>query len=305
MRDWSLGAGDPLALTIAADWRLGASNYLNDHIWELDLRGGEPPSLTIRTTYGLRARSMRLFYRFAEAGKVIIDPNEFHTPPRLRRFFPNFLLLDFVPVEGLDVTAEYWIPESQVIAGRLTLVNRTSFPRHVEFDLCGLLTPLDGKALAVVKHQMINVLGGTTGELQPLAFMAGSPTQGAGPHPTLALGLDFETGTTRSVTWACAACGITQESFDLARRTVGRAWDAERARIELLDSREVLDIYTGEPRWLSARRRPSACSLAPAMHCLTPPLSAPGSPMAATAASATEPTIPHPGLVSCRSRPTI
>src|SRR5512135_3245054 len=101
MRDWSLGLGDPLSLTIGADLRLCTPDYLNDHIWELELRSGEPPSLTIRTTYGLRARNMRLFYRFAEAGQIALDPEAFFAAPRLRRFYPNFLSLDFVPVEGL------------------------------------------------------------------------------------------------------------------------------------------------------------------------------------------------------------
>jgi hypothetical protein len=252
MRDWALRLGDPLALTIAVDQRLGIPNYLNDHIWELDLRGGEPPSLTIRTTYGLRARSMRLFYRFTEAGKAFVDPNDFHRPPTVRRFHPNFLLLEFAPIEGLDVTAEFWVPESQVIAGRLKLVNSTRFPRHVEFELCGLLTPLDGRSLGLVKHQMVNVPGGETGELQPVVFMGGSPRHSAGPHPALTMAMDFETGTSRTLVWACGARGTTQDSFDLARKTVARPWDAERARIELLDARETLDVYTGNPEWDAA-----------------------------------------------------
>ena len=87
---------------------------------KLSLSGGEPPGLSVRTTYGLRARNMRLFYRFTEAGKSVTDPAAFHEAPRLRRFYPNFLMLDFVPIEGLEVTAEYWVPESHVLAGRLT-----------------------------------------------------------------------------------------------------------------------------------------------------------------------------------------
>ena len=64
MRDWTLGAGDPLALTLAADFRLSTPDYSNDHIWDLELGGGDPSALALRTTYGLRARSMRIFPRF-------------------------------------------------------------------------------------------------------------------------------------------------------------------------------------------------------------------------------------------------
>jgi hypothetical protein len=252
MRDWSLRAGDPVSLTFGADMRLCTPDYFNDHIWELELRGGEPPALGVRTTYGLRARSMRLFYRFAEAGKSVADPSAFHVAPRLRRFYPNFFALDFVPVEGLDVNAEYWIPESHVLAGRLIFHNSTTFPRHIDFELSGQMAPLEGRSLSLVKQQMINVLAGRSGGLEPAVFMTGGPKHGAGPHPALALALDFEAGETRSITWACAAEASLQESFELARRTAARPWEAERARIELVDGRDILDIYTGDPDWDAA-----------------------------------------------------
>src|SRR5512138_988469 len=112
MRDWSLncatsatGPGDPMSLSLAADMRLCEPDYLNDHIWELEIGSGEPASIAVRTTYGLRARNMRLFYRFTEAGQTVTNPSAFVRAPRLRRFYPNFLWLDFVPVGGLEVTA--------------------------------------------------------------------------------------------------------------------------------------------------------------------------------------------------------
>ena len=65
MRDWHLTQDDPLALRLAADVRLTPTDYADDHIWELALAGGEPPALALRTTYGLRARDMRIFPAFA------------------------------------------------------------------------------------------------------------------------------------------------------------------------------------------------------------------------------------------------
>lgn len=255
MRDWSLRssstsqAGDPLSLTFAADMRLCRPDYLNDHIWELEIGGGEPAGLAVRTTYGLRARNMRLFYRFSEKSKIVTNPAEFHAPPHLRRFYPNFLLLTFVPFEGLEITAEYWVPESHALAGRLTLVNRRAFARKLDFELCAALTPLDGQSFAPAQQQMINVLAGRTVGLAPVLFMTGGPKPGPGPHPSLALGLEFDPGATRSLIWTLAAEASTETSFELARRVASRPWDAERARIELLDAGEVLDIHTGDVDW--------------------------------------------------------
>jgi len=252
MRDWNLKTGDPLSLTLAADARLCKPDYVNDHIWELEIGSGEPAALAVRTTYGLRARSMRLFYRFSELGKSVTSPVEFHAAPLVRRFYPNFLLLDFSPFEGLEASAEYWIPESHVMAGRLTISNRTTFARKINLELCGALTPLDGQSLSNTQQQMVNILAGQTGGLAPVLFTTGGPGAGPGPHPSLALDLQFDPGLTRAITWALASEASAEASFELARRTTARPWDAERARLEMMDSSQTLDIQTGDADWDAA-----------------------------------------------------
>ena len=258
MRDWSLscstatGPGDPLSLTLAADMRLCKPDPLNDHIWELEIGAGEPASLAVRTTYGLRARAMRLFYRFGEAGQTVTNPVDFTRAPRVHRFHPNFFSLDFVPIEGLEITAEYWVPELHALAGRLTLSNRTASGRKIDFDLCGALTPLDGKSLTFSQLHMVNVLAGRTAGLEPVLFMTGAPKPGSGPHPSLAIRLDFEPGQTKSLVWCLGAEASTEASFQLARHIAGRPWDAERARIELVDAGDTLEIHTGDADWDAA-----------------------------------------------------
>ncbi|MBE3067892.1 MAG: hypothetical protein IMZ73_10785, partial [Chloroflexi bacterium] len=160
MRDWTLGPGDPLALTLAADFRLCTPDYVNDHIWELETGGGDPPALSLRTTYGLRARRMRLFPRFTLGGQTVSDPATFPLPPRLRRFFPNFLSLDFSPIPSIDVVAEYWAPDSHTVAGRFTVTNRSGESVSLLLELCGQLVPLEGQSLAPLSMQSANILAG-------------------------------------------------------------------------------------------------------------------------------------------------
>ena len=112
MRDWSLAPGNPLYLTLAADSRLSDPDYLNDHIWELVLGGGEPPALSLYTTYGLRAKAMRVFPRFSEGKTSVNNPSAFALPPTIRRFYPNFLIVDYSPLPNIDVSTEYWVMES-------------------------------------------------------------------------------------------------------------------------------------------------------------------------------------------------
>ncbi len=252
MRDWSLGLGDPVYLTLAADTRLCQPDYVNDHIWELEIGSGEPAALAVRTTYGLRARAMRLFPRFTELGKTITNPADFYSPVRLRRFYPNFLWLDFSPFEELAINSEYWVPESHVLAGRLTLVNRTAFARKISIELCGSLMPMDGQSLKPAQQQMVNVLVGQTSGLMPILFMTGGPKTGPGPFPSLAVGLELDPAAMRQVTWVQAAADSVEASFELARHFSARPWEAERTRIELMDAAQTLEIHTGDPDWDAA-----------------------------------------------------
>ncbi len=252
VRRWNLGAGDPLSLTLAADFRLGGVDYLNDQVWELEMRSGEPPALALSTTFGLRARSMRLFPRFGEGRALVSAPADFVQPPRLRAFFPNFLELYFSPLDQLDVTAEYWAAGSQVIAGRFSLVNRRDRQRLIRLEMCALLVPLDGQPFFPAQSQMVHVITGQSGGLAPLLYMTGGPVALSSPYPALMVELPLAPGETRRITWALAALSASGPSFELARKTVARPWEAERARIELLAASQMVEVQTGNPDWDAA-----------------------------------------------------
>src|SRR5262245_46031771 len=129
MRPLNLNASDPLALRLAADVRLGPTDYANDHIWEVTLAGGEPPALAVRTTYGLRAQDMRLYPSFVEGERTVTDPADFAEPPLVQASLVNYLRVAATPLPGLTVSAEYWVPDSHTLAGQLTLTNTTSEAR--------------------------------------------------------------------------------------------------------------------------------------------------------------------------------
>ncbi|MBU2610834.1 MAG: hypothetical protein KJ606_07810, partial [Chloroflexi bacterium] len=252
MRDWYLGLDDPLTLTLAADFRLCSPDYLNDQIWELQPGDGDPPALSLRTTYGLRARSMRIFPRFTANGKTVTAPASFAAPPRLRRFHPNFLALSFSPFVGAEVMVEYWIPSSQTIAGRLTFTNHANQAAEMGLELCALLVPIEGQSLAQAQMQSVNVLAGHTSDLAPVIFLTGGARHGPGPYPSLTLDLHLDPGASRQLTWAQAALGDPQASFELARRTSARIWDGERAKIELVNAAQTVEVRTGDPDWDAA-----------------------------------------------------
>jgi hypothetical protein len=252
MREWSLGIADPLALTLAADARFSTPDYSNDHIWELELGSGEPAALSLRTTYGLRARAMRIFPRFREDNVEVSDPAEFFSPPIVTTFYANFIEVRFSPFEDVHVIAEYWVPDSQTICGRMSFANRMTEDRTIEFELVGSLAPIDGQNLKPQKIQAVNVLGGETGNLAPVIFLTGGPNFGTGPQPSLTLNVDLGPGSKRRFSWAQVALEDAEESFNQARQSVTRPLDAERARIELTNASQTVDIETSDPAWDAA-----------------------------------------------------
>jgi hypothetical protein len=252
MRDWSLTPGDPLHLTLAADARLCKPDYVNDHIWEVQFGAADPAAVSLYTTFGLRARSMRIFLRFTEGSSVITDPNTFITKPSLRRFHPNFLTLDFVPFENLQVSTDFWVPESHAVTGRISLTNKSNAVRQIKLEVCALLNPLDGQSIIPTQQQLVNILAGQTSGIAPVLFMTGGPKHGPGPYPSLLLDLELGPGATRTLAFAEAALDTIPEAFELARKTAARTWEAERTRIEMLQASEELDIQTGDPDWDAA-----------------------------------------------------
>ena len=252
MRDWNLKAGSPLALTLAADARLGPTEYTNDQIWELSICGGEPPALTIQTTYGLRARSLKVFPRFIEGEQVQSDPASFTSPVLVRHFYPNFIEVSFAPFKGIKASAEYWVPASQVLAGRIRLSNPGETQRSLRVELAAVLNPSgNGQRMAPTEIELAPILCGSTEGLHPVLFLTGGPQGGTGSYPSLIISIDLEPGAGEQIIWAIAAKENIDDSFELARQTVGRNWDAERARLELVNASQV-EIHTGDLDWDAA-----------------------------------------------------
>lgn len=251
MRDWNLKAGDPQSLTLACDARSTKTDYVDDQIWELSIGGGEPPGLVVQTTYGLRARSQRIFPRFSQAEIQLVDPKSFYKPPVIQRIYTNYIALAFAPFKDIDVLAEFWVPEPKTIAGRYTIANHTIRPQQINLEIIGQLSPNDGQRLAPQEIQAVSVLTGHTDQLAPVLFVTGGPTFGSGSYPSLLQTLTLAPEEKRLVTWAQAALLTTEESFDLARRTAARRWEAELALLDLLNTNQI-EIYTGDPDWDAA-----------------------------------------------------
>jgi len=239
----------PFALTLAADAHLAPTDYLDDHIWELMINQGDPPGISLDTTYGLRARKQRIFPRFGENDIQRSDPAEFFSPVTLNTYIANYTQLTFSPLEGIRAVLEYWIPNSHSAAGRITLLNQTNRPREVSLIWAALLAPSPGGSrMAVMEFDNVSVLGGKTGGLEPVFFMSGGAYASTGPFPALELSFQIEPGKTTTSICTIVSESDALESFNAARALSVLDWDAEKAQMSMLNAAQI-EIITGEPAW--------------------------------------------------------
>jgi hypothetical protein len=274
VRTWHLAPSDPYTLRLAADVRLGPTDYADDHIWQLELAGAEPPALTLRTTYGLRARDMRLFFGFAEGDRQVLDPAEFAVPPTVRAFYVNYIRATFQPFADLDVAADFWVPDSHTLAGQMTIANRSAEPRSISLLLSSVLKPLDNpQPMAPAQLDIFGSAGlleGRTGNLDVVVLLEGPAAVVAGPYPTVSRPFALAAGEMVVVRWVQAAspaptqrppAPVRGEAPPIDHRVAGldrirelmlrEEWEGELARIELLNA-GLLDIETGDPDWDAA-----------------------------------------------------
>lgn len=252
MRNWNLKPSPHVPLLLSTDLRLSATEYCNDQTWELIVGGGEPPALSIQTTYGLRARLLRIFPRFSESDNSIIDPSKFTIPVKILHTFPNFLSLSFSPLHAINVEIEYWVPEPQVITSRLKVSNVSPKPRSIRLECVASLIPIPGgKHMMPTDIGLTHILAGNTQNLVPVLYFSRSAQPGTGPFRSLFLDLAIPPKDSTFVTWALSSTDDITSSYELAYQTFKRNWEAEIARI-IRTNANLIEIHTGDPSWDAA-----------------------------------------------------
>jgi hypothetical protein len=236
--------------TLAADSRLGHVCYTNDIIWDFCLRGGEPAAISLQTTFGLRARWMRLFPRFSQGDHSISDPFKFHQPPNVQVVYPNYLRIAYEPFHNLLTSSEYWVPQSDVICGRIIFTNPSLDTLIFSFDWVAILSFLGkGEGMAMIPIGLNSVLQGKTSNLSLVCFMTGGPQPSPGPQTSLHYDFNLPAGQNISLVWALSAQPEVEAALKTAQSFVNRPWDAETSRIELMNKSRSLEITTGDPEW--------------------------------------------------------
>ncbi len=250
MREWKVPFQSGYRLILAADSRFSAPNFLDDQIWEITWDKNSHQGLTIRTCYGMRVKQILFYPQFILNKNKYVNPADFHSPLLLHTFAANYAAFTCSPVENMDVMLEYWCPESNAIAGRISMTNRTPESLSLDLEWCGLLAAQEnGQSMTLYPMGPGHILAGHSSSITPVCYMTGSPSPARNSASALWVPIELDMGKTRRITWAVGGLNSKQESFDLAQATAARQWDAEITRLIMQNTGQTIEITTGDIQW--------------------------------------------------------
>ena len=243
----------PKAFIIARDGSFSSIDPSNDQVWAFSFSDSKTHPFHIETTYGLRARSMRLFPNVILNNKRLTEEADFSTFPRITRYTPAQLRINFSLLNGIDVQLELFVPAINALAGGFDIANRSAVPISLTLELAAILFPMDkGVPIHPEKIGINQVLEGQTGELWPVLFMTGGPMAISNPYPALSLPIQISPEETRRLTWSLVTKNNQTESFESARRITAAPWREAAQDQFMKHTSQTIHVRSGVQDWDAA-----------------------------------------------------
>jgi hypothetical protein len=249
MINWNISLDKPYSLTLAADARFAPVDYINDQIWECTFGTGASGGIEVHTTYGLRAKSMRIFPQFIENHQTVIAIEDYYQPPIINFFTPNMIGLSFSPFIGIEIHLELWVSTSQTLLGKIEVQNSGVTDRNIIMDWVAMLDPIrGGSQMEPEKLEGVSILSGKVDDLSPTFFMTGGATNFSSPFPTLRHKIKLLPTRSRKLTWVLTSLQEKEDSFTEARKWATKPWDAHKSKFAMVNQNSI-SIETGNENW--------------------------------------------------------
>lgn len=244
---------DPKTIILAARGSAESYQAENDQVWELEFNDHNVHPISLYTSYGLRAREMRIFPSLTINNKRVSGLRDYATPPALTRYLPDAFRAGCSPVDGLDIVWEGFFRDCDTLVGTLTIANHSNTTFSITLALAALLVPMrKGAPMHAEKDGINQILTGQSGDLHPVLFMTGGPQVVISPYPSLVIPIELASGQTRRLTWALVTKDSSEASLAAARRISAFDWRAAVMEKTLEQERQTLQIHTGDPDWDAA-----------------------------------------------------
>ncbi len=207
----------------------------------------------LETTYGLRARSMRVFPNILLNNKPLTEETDHVNRPRITRYTPGHLRIQFSIIDDVSIQLDFHIPENNALVGGFDIVNRASQPISMTLELAASLLPMDiGSPMHPLKVGINHILEGQSGDLWPVLFMTGGPMAVSNPYPALSLPVQISPSESRRLTWSLVTKNDQSDSFESARRITAAPWRDQTQEHFMAHEKQTIHIRTGVADWDAA-----------------------------------------------------
>jgi len=228
-RAWTLNSNAPMALQIAADARHRATDYTDDHVWELNLGTPGSPALVLSTRYGGRVGLVSVVPMWWLHQRALYETQTYLKPPTVVAFAPGYLVVEFSLDDHIAVRAEYLALDSHAVGVTFTIRSTDSMPRTLQLDLIAFIATHGVEQKPTILRGKSPVLSfGKVGNIEPVMMLqTGGTTQDSMNKLRASITLPAKTTPPASITLRCVVAGVGQknESRLMAEKWLSAEWE--------------------------------------------------------------------------------
>ena len=253
MHNLSLDRNAPNAFVLVPDGEFQKDPPIEDQVWTLILDSTDPHPFFLSTTYGLRAKSMRVFPNFIIGNRRISKPEDFSRLPRVTCYSPSSVQVEAEYQKNISFLFKFFFLEPEVLTGSIQVKHSKEIAAKIILQLAVNLVPMGkGQPSHPDKSGINQFLTGKTDQIEPVLFMTGGPTAINNPFPALSIELEVEPGEMQEISWALASKKMKSDSLEKAKQTINSGWREALNQHLIHHSGQRLEIKTGKPDWDAA-----------------------------------------------------
>jgi hypothetical protein len=253
MRNFSLDRNSPNAFVLIPHSAFSKEKPIKDQVWKLNLDCTDPHPFCLTTTYGLRAKSMRLFPNLIHENRRISKPEDFSLLPRVIEYSPSSIFLEVEYRNQISLLFTCFFLDPEIMVGNLQLKNLKEIETEITLQLALNLVPM-GKGQPSHPDKVGNnqFITGQTDQLEPVLFMTGGPTAISNPFPALSIQLGLQPTSAQQLAWTLVSKESKSQSFDRAKKILTSNWQDKLRVHAMRHAGQTVGIKTGDTNWDSA-----------------------------------------------------
>jgi hypothetical protein len=244
---------DPFSLILVNDSQRIEEDISFDNTWEIQYEGGELGGISLYSTLGLQALSLRITPIFSNPNESRINLRQFEKKPNIVEILPNYTNICVEVFAGIHFNLEYFISNSYSIYGQVSIQNKSSQKFSGNLQYIVSLKPLSGgEQMKGMQSDSLFVLEGKTKDLFPVFYLSGPSQTGKLGQTSIASNFEIDSGSSQHLKWCLA---FEQNKFQSLERVVNFQsvdFEKETTRIKLFHQRDFFFFDTGNPDWDNA-----------------------------------------------------